>query len=59
MFYDETLRYLDTYRKAGGSAHGYIIEGWYRYPTKVVPETEPYTLTNLAKSFIETVKEKR
>jgi len=55
-FSDGTLKFLDEYRKAGGSPAGYIIQSWYKCPEKVVPETERHTMTWLVKTVIERVK---
>ncbi len=57
-FHRTTLDYLDAYRKAGGSAKRLILQTWYKFPEKVVPEDEPYTMTNLVKEAIERLKAK-
>ncbi|MHC4443258.1 MAG: hypothetical protein ACYTF1_24525 [Planctomycetota bacterium] len=55
-FAEGTLKYVDAYRKAGGSPKRWIVQSWYKYPKKVVPETEKYTMTWLTGRVIETVK---
>ncbi len=55
-FCEETTRYINTYRKFGGRPKRYIIETWYKHPNKVSPETEPYTMTWMAKQVIQNVK---
>lgn len=58
LYYDDTLKFIDEYTARGGSPNRYIIESWYENPTKVVPETEPYTMTALIKAVIEKTKAK-
>lgn len=55
-FYENTLKYLDAYRAAGGKPDIYIVESWYKYPIAVTPETKPYSMTALVKKIIEKVK---
>jgi hypothetical protein len=55
-FCEETIIFVNTYRKFGGKPKRYIIETWYKHPNKVAPETEPYTMTWLAKEAIQNVK---
>jgi len=55
-FCKDTLAYLDAYRAAGGSAKRYFVQTWMKYPDRVVPESEPYTLTWLAAEVIKRVK---
>jgi hypothetical protein len=52
----QTLQFLDEYQAAGGSPKRFLVESWYDEPKKVVPETEPYTMTNLVKAVIEKVR---
>ncbi|MCL5270908.1 MAG: hypothetical protein M1457_10265 [bacterium] len=47
LYSEDTLAYIDLYRAAGGKPDVWLVESWYRYPRRVVPETEPYTMTNL------------
>jgi hypothetical protein len=56
QFCKETLELLDAYQAIGGAPTRYIIQGWYKYPNEVGPETKPYTLSYLAKEVIKRVK---
>ena len=49
-FAERTLKMIDAYVKAGGTPTRYIIQSWYPHPTKVLPETEPDTMTGLVKA---------
>ncbi|MCL5269002.1 MAG: hypothetical protein M1457_00240 [bacterium] len=51
-FYENTLKYLDLYRKAGGHPDRYIVQSWYDYPKAIVPEDKPYSMTNLVMDVI-------
>lgn len=55
-FFRETLEMVETYKHAGGHPTRWFVQTWYPYPKKIVPETEPYTLTALVKSVIERVR---
>jgi len=55
-FYEETLKFIEVYQAAGGSPKRYIIQSWYPHPKKVLPETEPYTMTALVKEVIKRIK---
>lgn len=55
-YHKDTLDYIRDYHKAGGSAKRYLVETWYAHPTKVEPEDEPYTMTNLVKAAIKAIK---
>jgi len=52
----ETLSYIDSYEEAGGSPNGYLIQSWYFHPEAWVPETTPYTMTNLTLEAINKIK---
>ncbi len=54
--YENCLEYIRLYREAGGAPERYLMQSWKKYPTKLLPETEPYTMTNLTKAVIEMVK---
>ena len=51
-FAERTLKMVDAYVKAGGKPTRYVIQSWYPHPTKVLPETEPDTMTGLVKAVI-------
>jgi len=51
-FAERTLRMVDAYVKAGGKPTRYIIQSWYPHPVKVLPETDPDTMTGLVKAVI-------
>lgn len=51
-----TLKYLDTYRAKKGTANRYIIQTWYKHPEKILPESEPHTMTWLTAEVIRKVK---
>ena len=52
MFYDRTLKMLETYIQAGGNPERYIIQSWYNFPKETVPENKPYTMTYLVKEVL-------
>jgi hypothetical protein len=52
-FYRETLKFLAEYRKTGATPSLYMIHSWYHFPTELIPEDEPYTMTHLMKAVIE------
>jgi hypothetical protein len=54
-FYADTLKMVETYRKAGGQPTRWFVQSWYPHPTQIVPETAPHSLTALAKAVIEAV----
>lgn len=58
MLRDETLEFLDLYRKHGGKPDRYIVQSWYTHPKhdEVVPESSPDTFTGLVKDVIRRVK---
>ncbi|MBI4244858.1 MAG: hypothetical protein HY606_12275 [Planctomycetes bacterium] len=56
LFYKNTLKFIKKYQTAGGAPNRYIIQSWYKYPDKTVPEDEQYTLTNLVREVIKRIK---
>ncbi len=56
LFAEETLKMTDTYLKAGGRPTRWIVQSWYPHPERIVPETDPTTLTGLVKRVIERVR---
>jgi hypothetical protein len=56
-FYGQSLEFIEAYESRGGKPDIYIAESWYTTaPATHLPENTPYTLTNLAKAFIDHVK---
>lgn len=55
-FHRTSLAYLDAYLRAGGSPRRVILQSWYRFPERLEPEDEPYTMTNLAKEAIQRIE---
>ena len=60
-YFADTVDFLDLYTSKGGKPDYYINESWYFLPDgthvpELLPETEPYTMTNLTMRFIEKVK---
>jgi hypothetical protein len=53
LFAKETLEYIDLHMAKGGAPDRYMMQSWYHYPTKWVPEETPGTMTNLVKQVIE------
>lgn len=51
-----TLEYLNAYRAAGGSPRRYVFQTWYRYPRKLVPETDPFSMTGMLREAIGIIK---
>jgi len=56
LFADETLKMVDAHIKAGGRPDRWIVQSWYPYPKRIVPETDPTTMTGLVKAVIEKVR---
>jgi hypothetical protein len=55
LFYEDTLKMVDTYLKAGGRPNRWIVQSWYPHPKQIVPEDAPYSTTALVKAVIERV----
>jgi hypothetical protein len=55
-YYNAVLEYIKYYTSNGGDPDYYINESWYQYPDKLLPEDEPFTLTNLTLEIIKRVK---
>ncbi|MHB1462885.1 MAG: hypothetical protein ACYC1M_16465 [Armatimonadota bacterium] len=51
-----TLNMVDEYRKIGGRPSRYIVQSWLKYPEKVVPESEMYTLAWLLEQVVRRVR---
>lgn len=55
-FCRETLQMVDAYLKAGGRPTRWFVQTWYPHPKRMVPETDPSTMTGLAKAVIQRVR---
>ncbi len=44
LYEKETLEFLDLYSKSGGRPDNVIVQSWYHYPIRVVPESTPGTM---------------
>ncbi len=44
---EQTLAFLDLYHQKVQKPDGYWIQSWYQLPDAWLPETTPYTMTNL------------
>ena len=49
-FYERTLKMVDAYVAAGGKPTRYIIQSWYPFPKKLVPEAGPHSMTALVRA---------
>jgi len=57
-FYEDTLDMVARYQQAGGRPTRYFIQSWYEHPHKIVPATEPYSMTALTKAVIRQLQAK-
>lgn len=55
-FYVKTMNYIADYHNHFGTPWAYVIETWNDYPDTLLPETTPFTLTNLVKNAIPVTK---
>lgn len=51
-YFNESLAFIDDYHAAGGSPALYMMQTWYFYPDALLPEYEPYTMTNLVRETL-------
>ena len=49
-FYERTLKMVDAYVAAGGRPTRYVIQSWYPFPKRLVPETAPHSMTALVRA---------
>jgi hypothetical protein len=54
-FCRETLQMVNAYLAAGGRPTRWLVQTWYPYPKRMAPESDPATMTGLAKAVIERV----
>ncbi len=57
-FAKRSLEYLDLYHAHGGRPDRYILEGWYRFPDRLGPDDQPFTLSNTAIQFAHRIKDR-
>ena len=53
---EETLALIDLFEKAGGTPKRYIVQSWGRHPEKMLPESDPVSMTGLTRAVIMKVK---
>lgn len=51
-FHDRTLKMVDAYVQAGGRPTRYIVQSWYAFPKRLVPETAPHSMTALVRAVM-------
>ena len=56
MYCEETLALIDLFEQAGGTPKRYIVQSWGHHPEKMLPESDPVTMTGLTKAVIMKVK---
>jgi hypothetical protein len=56
MYYTHTRNYFERYRAAGGEPDFWSTYSWMKSPTKLVPETEPYTQSWDCAQYIERLR---
>jgi hypothetical protein len=56
MYYTHVRSYFERYRAAGGEPDFWSTYSWMKSPTKLVPETEPYTQSWNVARYIERVR---
>ena len=53
IYEEETLKFLDLYFERGGRPDDVIVQSWYHYPVRVVPESTAGTMTHLVGKVIQ------
>jgi len=56
LFYNNTLKMVDAYVKAGGRPDRWFIQSWYEHPVRVVPESAHFSMTALVKAAIRRIE---
>lgn len=51
-YYNDLIRFIDRYSESGGNPRAYLIRGGVSFPSALLPETKPFTLTNDALKII-------
>jgi hypothetical protein len=57
-FAQRSLAYLDLYHASGGRPDRYVLEGWYQYPDRLGPDTQPHTLSHTAIEFANRIRQR-
>ncbi len=52
---EQSLALIDLYHQRVGKPDGYWIQSWYQLPGAWLPETEPYTMTNLVREAMKKI----
>lgn len=50
--YENTLRFFNGYKAAGGQAKQILLQTWMPYPDRTGPEDEPYTVLNMDRDIV-------
>lgn len=53
---EETLALIDLFENAGGTPKRYIVQSWGHHPAKMLPESDPVSMTGLTRAVIMKVK---
>jgi hypothetical protein len=56
-FHDLVLEYIRDLRKDGVFPDGFMIQSWYKFPDKNLPETEAGTFTNTLRDAVRLINE--
>jgi len=56
MYSEQTLAFIDLYHQSIGKPDGYWIQSWYQLPGAWLPETTPYTMTNIVRESIKSIE---
>lgn len=52
-----SLEFLRAFRAAGGSPARYVFQTWYGHPKRLIPESDPHTMTGMLKAAIAIIKD--
>ena len=50
-FHEETLEMLELHHANGGRPDDYVVQSWYTWPEVLLPDSQAYSFTYLAKAF--------
>ena len=56
MYCEETLALIDLFEQAGGTPARYIVQSWGHHPERMLPESDPVSMTGLTKAVLCKVK---
>jgi hypothetical protein len=51
-----TLECLEAYRSRGGMAERYVFQTWYPHPEKLIPDTDPHSMTGMLRQALDVIK---